>query len=321
MGREQGLERRLVGERGLPYDALPARPWVGRGPAGRLAAAATTGRSALTAAARLRRRAARVVLGTGGYACAPGVLGARLARRPVVLLEPNARAGTANRWLSRCARAAAVAWAETAGELACPARLTGVPVRAAFFAVPAAGERPGPAALLVLGGSQGAREVNRLVPLAARLLPDAALPVSIRHQCGEEHVAETRAAWAEAAREGLTAEVVPFVTDVTAAMAAADLVVSRAGAVTLAEICAAGRPALLLPLALAGGHQADNAGRLVAGRAAVALVAPTPETLAAELVSLIGDRPRLRAMGRAARALAHPGAAAAIADLVEEVAA
>ncbi len=321
MGREGGLERRLVVERGLAYDAVAARAWVGRGPLARLSALATTGRSALGAARRLRRRRARLVLGTGGYVCAPAVLGARLARRPVVLLEPNARAGAANRWLSRWATSAAVAWPETARELACPARVTGVPVRRAFFDLPAVGERAGPTSLLVLGGSQGARDLNHLLPRALALLPAAVLPLAVRHQCGAEHLEETRAAWAEAASEALLVEVVPFIAEVTVAMGEADLVVSRAGAVTLAELCAAGRPAVLLPLALAGGHQMENARQLERAGAAVALAAPTPEELAEQLAALLADRLRLRAMGRAARSLARSDAAGAIADLVEEVAA
>lgn len=321
MGRPAGLERQLLGERGLAYDSVPARAWVGRGPLGRLAALATTGRGAFVAARRLRRRGARLVLGTGGYVCAPAVLGARLARRPVVLLEPNARAGAANRWLSRWASAAAVAWPETARELACPARVTGVPVRRAFFEVPAAGERAGRASLLVLGGSQGARDLNHLLPRALSLLPPAVLPLAVRHQCGAEHLEETRAAWAGAASETLLVEVVPFIAEVTAAMAQADLVVSRAGAVTLAELCAAGRAALLLPLALAGGHQEENARRLEGAGAALALLAPSAQELAAHLAALLADRLRLRAMGRAARRLARTDAAGAIADLVEEVAA
>ncbi len=321
MGRETGLERRLVGERDLPYDAVPALPWIGRGPLARLSAAALTGRAVLRAARRLRRRRARLVLGTGGYVSVPAVLGARCVRRPVVLLEPNARAGAANRWLSRRARSAATAWPETAADLACPARVTGVPVRGAFFDVPDAVAPSGRVSLLVLGGSQGAREVNRLVPRALRRLPSTALPLTVVHQCGADHLEETRAAWSEIAADGLTAEVAPFIAEMTAAMAAADLVVSRAGAITLAEICAAGRAAVLLPLDLAGGHQEDNARQLTAAGAAVTLIAPTADDLAGPLGALLADRPRLQAMGRAARALARPDAAAAIADLIEEVAA
>ncbi len=320
MGRGQGPERAWVAERGLPYDALPARPWVGRGPLARLAALTTAGRSALIAARHLRRRRARVVLGTGGYVGVPAVLGARLARRPVVLLEPNARAGTANRRLSRWARAAAVAWPQTSADFACPTRVTGVPVRRAFFDLPAAGERAGrPLALLILGGSQGARELNLLLPSALRRLPPTLLPLNVRHQCGAAHLSETRAAWGEVP-EGLRVELVPFIAEVTTALTAADLVVSRAGAVTLAEICAAGRGSLLLPLALAGGHQADNARQLEVSGAAVVLAAPAAEQLVGELAVLLADPLRLRAMARAARRLAHPEAAAAIADLIAETA-
>ncbi|MBV8200412.1 MAG: glycosyltransferase, partial [Acidobacteria bacterium] len=188
-GSPSGLEARLVPERGIAFFGLPARPLLGRGPLARGLALATLARSAVSAAALIRRLGASVVLGTGGYVSAPAVVGARLAGRPVLLLEPNARAGTANRWLSRCATEAAVGYAETARGLRCPATVTGVPIRATFFAVPpmtaaataataataagaaaaAAGAQP-PRRLLVLGGSQGARQLNRALPAAAVLV-------------------------------------------------------------------------------------------------------------------------------------------------------
>src|SRR5205085_7850935 len=143
-----------------------ARPLVGRGPLGQVKALATLASSALAARRLVREGGANIVLGTGGYVSAPAVLGARMAGRPVLLLEPNGRAGVANRWLSRFATAAAVGYRETAADLKCPSWVTGVPVRSAFFSVPA--EPPaGPPRLLVLGGSQGAKQVNEALPAAA----------------------------------------------------------------------------------------------------------------------------------------------------------
>ncbi len=322
MGRPEGMERRLVSGRGMEYEAVVARPLVGRGAAGRLRALATVGRSALGARRLLRRRGARAVLGTGGYVSAPAVVGAWLARRPAVLLEPNAEAGTANRLLSRFARAAAVGWQQSAAGLACAARVTGVPVRAAFWqlpeVVPAARRR-----LLVLGGSQGAAQINELVPPAVARLAAGGMRLRVVHQVGAAHLASARQAWRAAGGEGVEFELVEFLDDVPRAMAGADAVVSRAGAVTLAEICAAGRPALLVPYGFAGGHQARNAAPLVAAGGARALAgeAATPEACAAELERMLGDAAGLVAMGRALRGLARPEAASRIADLVEEVAA
>jgi UDP-N-acetylglucosamine--N-acetylmuramyl-(pentapeptide) pyrophosphoryl-undecaprenol N-acetylglucosamine transferase len=267
----------------------------------------------------------RVVVGTGGYVSAPAVLGARLARRPALLVEPNAGAGVANRWLSRWASEAAVAYPAAAAALRCPSTVTGVPVRREFFAVP---ERP-PAAggprLLVLGGSQGSRQLNERVPAALGRAAGRLPGLAVVHQAGAGKVEETAAAYAAAGLADAAA-VFPFLAAVAEAMAAADLVVSRAGAMTAAELCAAGRAALLVPLAIAGGHQADNARELAAAGAAVVVTSAEADAaggapLAAALGDLLADRDRLVAMGRAARSLADPRAAAAIADRVEALAA
>lgn len=322
IGRPEGMERGLVTGRGLPYLAVAARPLVGHGAAARLGALATLARSALAARRLVRREAGRVVLGTGGYVSAPAVIGARLAGRPAVLLEPNAVPGAANRMLSRFATTAAVAWQETAARLACPARVTGVPIRRGFAGMaeiaPAARRR-----VLILGGSQGALQLNRVVPAALARLAAGGLPLAVRHQTGADHLESTRAAWAELDRSGLELEVVSFVDDVAAALAEADLVISRAGAITLAEISAAGRPALLIPYGFAGGHQADNAARLA--EAGGARVLGRDETgvdgCAAALAELLPDAGRLTAMGRALRDLSRPAAAAGVADLLQEVSA
>jgi UDP-N-acetylglucosamine--N-acetylmuramyl-(pentapeptide) pyrophosphoryl-undecaprenol N-acetylglucosamine transferase len=325
-GTSSGLEARLVPERGIDFHVLPARPLLGRGPVARGLALATLARSAVSAAGLIRRLGVTAVLGTGGYASAPAVVGGRLTGRPVLLLEPNARAGVANRWLSRCATAAAVGYAETARGLRCPATVTGVPVRAAFFAVPAMSADASDAAaaprLLVLGGSQGARQINRALPAAAALLLAGMPELRIVHQAGARHLDETRAAYAAAGASPRQVQVVAFVDDVAGAMAACSLLVSRAGAITVAEICAAGRAALLVPLAIAKGHQQDNARVLAAAGGAEVLALPDlePAPLSARLGALLGDGARLAAMGRAARALARPDAAAAIAGLLEELA-
>lgn len=321
-GSAAGIEARLVGERGIPFHPLPARPLVGRGLVAKAQSLATLARSAAAASGLIRRLGAHVVLGTGGYVSAPAVVGARLARRPALLLEPNAHAGVANRWLSRFARGAAVGYRETIREMKCPCWVTGIPVRAAFFAVPDASPHPaeGSLRLLVLGGSQGAQQINQAMPgVAARLL--GRLPaLSILHQAGARNLEETRQAYAAAGLgDASRVEVVPFLDDVAGAMAASHLLVSRAGAITLAEICAAGRASLLLPLAIAQGHQRGNAELLAAAGAAevVSSADLNTESLTGRLEALLADPPALLRRGRAARALARPRAVADIADRLE----
>ncbi len=319
-GSEAGLEARIVPERGIPFHTLPSRPLVGRGPLAKARALAILGRSSFSAARLLRRIDAHMVLGTGGYASAPAVIGARLTGRPVLLLEPNARAGVANRWLSRCASAAVVGWREAIDDLKCPAWVTGVPVRAAFSAVPAQ-LPPAPLRLLVLGGSQGAQQINQALPPAARRLAGRLPDLRILHQAGARNLEAARQAWAEAGFAADQVEVVPFLDDVAGAMARGHLLVSRAGAITLAEICAAGRASLLVPLSIAQGHQIDNA-RVLADAGAAEMIPSaelTPERLADRLLSLLQDLPRLAGMGTAARGLAHPRAAAEIANRLEEL--
>ncbi|HEV7516586.1 MAG TPA: glycosyltransferase, partial [Thermoanaerobaculia bacterium] len=315
----------LTAERGMPFHPLPARPFLGKGLGARARSLTVLSGSAVAAARLVRRLGADVVLGTGGYVSAPAVLGARLARRPILLLEPNARAGVANRWLSGFAAGAAVAFRETIGDLKCPCQVTGVPVRAAFFAVPSTLPPLTPSRLLVLGGSQGARQVNELLPAAVARLLGGGVSLQVLHQAGAKNVEETRAAYTAAGVQGSVVEVVPFLDDVAGAMAASHLLVSRAGAITVAEICAASRATLFLPLTIAQGHQVDNARLLAAAGAAELLAgeAATPDALAERLGALLGDpagAARLARMGRAARGLAQPGAVAAIADQLADLA-
>lgn len=319
-GMAGGIEERLAGERGIDFHPLPARPLVGRGLGAKIGALTTLVRSAGAAKRLIREIGADVVLGTGGYVSAPAVLGARRAGRPVLLLEPNGKAGVANRWLSRWATAADVGYRETMADLKCPSRLTGVPVRPAFFSVPP--EPPtGPLRLLVLGGSQGAQQINEAMPAAAKLLLAWMSGVSIVHQAGARNLEAAKAAYAREGAMDAQVQVVPFLDDVAGAMAASHLVISRAGAITIAEICAAGRPSILVPLAIAKAHQMDNARLLV--EAGGALVIPSsqfsPESLVEQIVGLFSTGPGLDVMGRAARSLARPRAAADIADHLSEV--
>lgn len=316
-GRPEGIERALVERAGTRYVPLAAAPLVGQGFAGKLAALATLAVSSWRGRRLVSALGAGVVIGTGGYVSAPAVLGARLSGVPSLLLEPNARAGAANRLLSRWATRAAVAFGGAAADFACPVERTGTPVRAAFHEAPAPGRGLRPA-LLVVGGSQGASQINELLPPVVERLAGRAEGLRVLHQTGADHLESVRGDYAGRPLPGVELEIVPFVDDMPAAMAAADLAVSRAGAITLAEICAAALPAVLVPLAHAAGHQLDNARALAAAGGAVVLAGEdaTVDRAAAVLHELLGDRGRLAAMGAAARAMAADDAARRIADLV-----
>ena len=331
VGSAAGVEARLVPARGIDFHTLPARPLVGQGMIGRLSALATLARSGWQARGLVRRLGADVVVGTGGYVSAPAVVGAWLARRPVLLLEPNAHTGVANRTLSRLAAGAAVAYEETTKELHCPSWVTGTPVRREFFEIPDLAPPWTPLRLLVLGGSQGAQQINESVPSAVAEAAASLPELRVLHQCGERHLDATRETYEELRRQGrLTAEVdvTPFLDDVAGAMAESHLIVSRAGALTLAEICAAGRPSLLIPLAHALGHQGDNARILEnrgaaevlgdGGRRAAADARPLSIQLAERISALLGTPEKLQQMGQAARQLAGGNASKVIADRLEE---
>lgn len=327
-GTAQGMEARLVPAHGVDFHVLAAQPVVGRGLVAKVGSATTLLRSAFSGRQLIRQLGIDAVVGTGGYVSVPAVLGARLGGRPSILVEPNFEAGSANRFLSRFAAVAAVAAPSAARRLRCASEVTGVPVRRAFARPP----QPLPTAysVLVLGGSQGARSLNELLPsafaLAARRLgslgsrgPLGSLgslgPLTIVHQAGERFLEAARAAYA---REGQLAAVVPFLDDVGAAMGNACLILSRAGANTLAEIACARRPAILLPLAAAAGHQAENATAVsVAGAGERFDEERGADALAETLVSWLSDRARLERAAEAAWALARPHAADAVADLVE----
>ena len=344
----ESIESRIVGrESRVEFHGLPALPLVGKGMFDRARGAAVLATSTLRARALVRRLGAQVVLGTGGYASVPAVLGAKLAGVPTLLLEPNAEAGAANRLLSRWAAEALVAHDVTARGLRCPSTTTGVPVRSEFFDVATSLPFGEPLRLLVLGGSQGAQSVNEALPAAVALLRKGSLdaPLFVRHQAGAQHVERARKLWKDAgiepsrpgagwqpdgaasAQNNLQVEVTPFLSDVAGAMSESHLILSRAGAITLAEICAAGRPSLLLPLALAGGHQEANAHRLKDAGAAQVLVqgsqsgganqAAFQTSLSMALGTLLADRKRLDAMAGSARRLGRRDAAGAIADRLE----
>lgn len=323
VGRSSSMEERLVVAAELPFHHLGAKPWVGKGLVAKARAALTLATSAIKARALIRDLDVDAVLGTGGYVSTPALLGAKLARRPAFLFEPNAVAGAANRLASRWCRTAFVGTGEAGRLLACEAVVSGIPVRKSFYdTAPAAA---GDLQLLVLGGSQGALQINQLMPeVVNRLRRDGASPLRVVHQTGRAHHDTVSKAYSDLGIDLQAADspvrVVAFIDDMAAAVADAHLVVSRAGALATAELAAAGRPAILIPLTAAGaGHQRFNAERLEQAGAAVMLADAdvTAAELSRVIASLAGDRERLETMAAAARAQATPTAAAEIAEALE----
>lgn len=310
LGTRSGIEARLVPAAGIPVEWIGVGGLRGKGLMTLLRAPFTLLRALWQAIAALRRQRPAVVVGLGGYVTGPGGLAAWLLRRPLVIHEQNAVAGLTNRVLARLAEPVLEAFPGSF-PTARRARAIGNPVRAAFRAL-AAPEvryraRSGVLRLLVVGGSQGAAKLNATVPAALALLPPGTYEV--RHQAGERGLAAARDAYAAA---GVSARIEPFIDDMAAAYADADLVVCRAGALTVSELAAAGVAALFVPFAAAvDDHQTLNARQLVARGAARLL----PESmldaprLAAELERLAaGGRDGLAAMAVAARGFDSPDA-------------
>lgn len=314
LGSERSMESRLIPGYGIPFEQIAVRGIRGTGLKRRLSAPFEIGRALWQALAVLRRTRPNLVLGMGGFVTGPGGLMAGLLRIPLVIQEQNAIPGLTNRLLSRFATRVFEAFPGSfGGDLG--AETSGNPVRAEIVELPAPTERfatrSGALRLLVLGGSLGARVLNRLVPQALALLPPQTRP-EVRHQAGERLFDEAVAAYREA---GVTADVKPFEKDMADAYGWADLVICRAGALTISELAAAGVGAILVPYPHAvDDHQTHNARFLV--EAGAAQLQPqrelTAESLAATLESLCDDRPGLLHMAEAARRVAVPDAAAVV---------
>lgn len=323
MGAAGGLETELVPKAGIAIETLDIGGIRGKGLATKLRAPLRLARAVLAARRILRRARPRSVLSMGGFAAGPGGIAAWLLGMPLLVHEQNRVPGATNRALARVARRVLAGFADAFAP-AQRAIWVGNPVRAAIAALAPPDERFAmrdiAPRLLVLGGSLGAQALNARIPEALARLPRELRP-QVRHQCGTKHAESTRAAYAAA---GVEASVEPFVDDMAAAYAWADLIVCRAGALTLAEIAAAGVGAVLVPYPHAvDDHQTRNADAFVEAGAALRIAEneATPQRLTHELGSLLGDRARLLAMAQAARGLAKPQAAATIADHCLEVAA
>jgi UDP-N-acetylglucosamine--N-acetylmuramyl-(pentapeptide) pyrophosphoryl-undecaprenol N-acetylglucosamine transferase len=265
----------------------------------------------------LNQFAPDVVIGVGGYASGPAMLAALVKHIPTLAFEPNVVPGFANRMVARFVSAAAVHFEETAKYFR-HAKVTGVPVRQAFFEIQP--KHVGAPTLLVFGGSQGAHAINEAMIRCLPVLRQEALGIHIIHQTGERDYNDALAAYKS---WGESAEVFKFIEDMPAAFARADLVVCRSGASTVAEIAAAGKPAVFVPFPRAADdHQRVNAEALERAGAAVVVEESKLEGvwLAETIAALLGDPPRLERMSEAARSLSHPDAARDIAAMAARVA-
>lgn len=318
LGTSHGMENRLVPPSGIALDTVAFSGLRGKG----LLHTATGGLRLLKAMwdcrAILKRRAADAVLGMGGYVCFPGGLMASWLNQPLLLVNADAALLMSNKALLPLADRVAFGFDGAAARATKHGVVTGNPVRAEIEAIAPPAERlasrSGPLKLLVVGGSLGAQVLNRTLPEAIAQLPAQARP-QVLHQTGAADEAAVRAAYAG---HGIAAEVRAFVDDMPAQLAACDLMVCRAGAITVSELCAAGVPAILVPLVVSTtAHQRDNAQWLAAQGGAVHLPQTelTAERMATELLAL--DRARLLDMATRARVQARPQAAARVADEIE----
>jgi UDP-N-acetylglucosamine--N-acetylmuramyl-(pentapeptide) pyrophosphoryl-undecaprenol N-acetylglucosamine transferase len=322
LGTREGMENRLVPSAGITLDAIGFSGLRGKG----LLQMATGGFRMLKAFAEcigiLRKRSADAVLGMGGYVCFPGGLMASLLGKPLMLVNADASMLLSNKALLPVADRVAFGFDGAAAAKTRRAVVPGNPVRAEIEALPAPAERfagrAGPLQMLVVGGSLGARVLNETLPKALALMDPAERP-RVVHQTGALNRDAVKAAYADAGiTEGV--EVLAFIEDMDARLAACDLMLCRAGAVTVSELCAAGVPAILVPLIVSTtSHQRDNALFMAQHGAALHLPQTEliPERLAEQLRTL--DRPQLLAMAEKARALGRPRAAARVADEIESL--
>ncbi|MGA1983788.1 MAG: undecaprenyldiphospho-muramoylpentapeptide beta-N-acetylglucosaminyltransferase [Acidobacteriaceae bacterium] len=320
VGTARGLETQLVPEAGFKLTLVRSGQLKNVSLATRLRTALDLPLGVAACVRLLREFKPQVVVGVGGYASGPGMLAAILLRVPTLVYEPNAVPGMTNRWLGRWVSAAAVNFGQTVKYFR-NAEVTGVPVRPELFMLP---PRPAGAAprLLVTAGSNGARIFNQAMPKIAPDLLAAARGLTIVHQAGGRHVETTRAAYAGSGADPTRWSVEAFLTDMPAQYGAADLVLARSGS-TVAELCAAGRPSLLVPFAAAADdHQRRNAEVLADAGAAVMLLErdATPAALLEALRQLLLDRPLRAEMAVKARSLARSSALERIAAMVAELA-
>jgi UDP-N-acetylglucosamine--N-acetylmuramyl-(pentapeptide) pyrophosphoryl-undecaprenol N-acetylglucosamine transferase len=316
VGTARGLETRLVPQAGYPLELITVGQLNQVSMATRLKTLATLPQGIFDCLRLIKNWRPQVVIGVGGYASGPAMLAAQIRRVPTLAFEPNAVPGMANRLVGKRVNAAAVNFASTLRYFR-NAEVTGIPVRAEFFALPPKPPSSAPR-LLVFGGSQGARALNQRMPEIAKDLLAAVPALTILHQSGARHEETTRAAYAASGAPQEQWRVQAFLDDMPQQFGAADLILSRSGASTVAELAAAGKPSLLIPFPQAADdHQRKNAEVMAeAGAAAMLIEQSMSKTeLLETLRGLLDDPDRLRQMAGRARSLAHSDAAKRIAQI------
>ncbi len=317
IGTARGIETRLVPQAGFRLELIQVGALKNVSLMTRAKTMFDLPRAIAASSRMLSEFDPEVVIGVGGYASGPAMVAAIRRRLPTLAFEPNVVPGFANRMIARWVSAAAVHFEETCRYFP-NCRVTGVPVREAFFAIPArVGDAP---TLLVFGGSQGARAINQAMIESLAGLREKIPGIHIIHQTGQRDYDHVLAAYQQS---GISGEVHKFIDDMPGTFGRADLLVCRSGASTVGEITAAGKPAIFVPFpAAADDHQNVNARALE--RAGAAVVVEESNLGAAYLVdtiaALIGDARRLQSMSAAARSLAHPKAVEEIAEMVRKLA-
>ncbi len=321
VGTARGLETRLVPEAGFPLELIHVGQLKNVSVATRLRTLMDLPLGVGRCVGLLRNFKPDVVVGVGGYASGPAMMAAILLRVPTLAFEPNAVPGLANRLVGRLVTAAAVNFEETRRYFR-RAQVTGTPVRPEFFAI-GKKEQGESKRLLVFGASQGARVFNELMPRAMTRLLDAFPTLDVVHQTGGRHGETTLAIYRDLGIGFERVTVTPYLDDMAAQFAAADLILCRSGASTIAELAAAGRASVLVPFPQAADdHQRKNADAFVAAGAAEMIVESSlnEERLLQVLQQLLADDSRRQEMAESARALAHPAAVKSIGEMVLQLA-
>lgn len=312
VGTARGMENRLVPQAGFELALVQVGALKNVTLGTRLRTLFDLPRAVLQARRIIRRFRPQVVIGVGGYASGPAMAAAILGRIPTIAFEPNLVPGFANKMVGRWVSAAAVHFEQTRKYFH-NAQVVGVPVRPEFFALPVPGDRP--PTVLVFGGSQGAHAINQVVPEA---ISEARAPLPelhVIHQTGERDYHDVQSAYS---RRSASAEVSAFIEDMPRAFGRADLLICRSGASTVAEVAAAGKPAIFVPFPRAADdHQRRNAEAFAQAGAAVLILESelTSQRLAETIIELLSSSARLKEMSAKARVLGHKDAAAQVAEM------
>jgi UDP-N-acetylglucosamine--N-acetylmuramyl-(pentapeptide) pyrophosphoryl-undecaprenol N-acetylglucosamine transferase len=318
VGTERGMESKLVPQAGLPLETIRVAGLKGMGGAKLLKNAALLPAGLWDSEKIMQRHKFSAAFGVGGYAAGPMILVARLHGLPSVIFEPNVEPGFTNRVLAGISTRVACGFEATAKRFGAKAATTGIPVRQEFFSAPRHEHRE-PFRILITGGSRGALPINRAVIDSLDLLLPRKNQLFIVHQTGERDYNAVRVAYA---RREFRAEVVPFIENMAERFAQADLIVCRSGAITVAEVAAAGRAAIFIPFGAAtDAHQTRNAEAMQQAGAARLLPQTelSPQRLTQEIFSLLDQPARITQMEDAARTLARPNAVADIVNLIESL--